>query len=589
MRGVLLLPGALLAGCAWFGGEEEPQAEADRRPKPKTVVEVTGVSGDLAENVKLFVSLASENCDAARWRVERLLDRVDAEASDAVRAYGFYSPAVDRELDRINDCWRLRVNIDKGEPVLIEDVQFALSGEANDDRAFDGLKERLPVKPGAVLNHAVYESAKSRVASLAAQRGYFDGKFTRSEFRVDAQARSATVEFAYDSGPRYSFGKFEVDQDVLNPELIERMYDSPAGGFYDASQLTTLNSQFSDTGYFGDVIVRPDRDGAANREVPVTVRLEPLPQHSFSAGVGYATDVGPRVRVGYENRRVNRRGHRWSARAEGSALAQDVQAEYGIPLEDPKDEWFTARAGYKLENSDNVENRSARIGVRQTKKRPWNWLETRYIDLTDDDFEVGDQRGHATLLVPGISWSRTEVDDRLDPSRGWRANLDVRGAVEPVLSDASLFRVHLTADWLRRFSWGGRVLTRGEAGALVSSDFDQMPPSQRFFAGGDLSVRGYSYRELGPRDSSSDAIGGRYVLTGSFEYEHPIKGAFSGAMFVDAGNVSDEPSFPEGFGVGVGLGVRWRSPVGPVRLDVAHPLNMSDDVVQIHFRLGPDL
>ncbi|MGI9331813.1 MAG: autotransporter assembly complex protein TamA [Gammaproteobacteria bacterium] len=590
-RGVGPLLIAALGGCAWFGGDEDASEQSGAKPEtgPKAVIEVTGVEGDLANNVELFVSIASENCDAPEWRVERLLKRVENEASDAVRAYGYYEPEIQYELDRVDECWHLRVAVEPGEPVRIDSVVLVFDGDASEDEAFEGLVDRLPIKTADVLNHASYEAAKRQIATLAADRGYFDGRFRTSEFRVDVPAHSASVVFEYDAGQRYDFGAFTIVQDALRPQLVERMFDSPEGQPYSAATLNLANRQLSDTGYFADVIVRPNREAASAHAVPVTVTLEPLPQHSFTAGAGYSTDVGPRVRLGYENRRLNKRGHRWSARAEASALMQDIQFEYGIPLRDPRVEWLTVLAGYEREDSDNVRNRAARLGLRQTKKRPRNWLETRFLDFNDDDFDVGDQRGRTTMLVPGISWSRTEVDNRLDAGRGWRVSFDMRGALDGALSDASLFRAHLTGDWLRRLPWSGRVLTRAEVGALATPDFAEMPPAQRFFAGGDLSVRGYGYRDLGPTDSSSDAIGGRYVLTGSFEYEHPIKGAFSGAAFVDAGNVSEDIGFPDGFGVGVGLGVRWRSPVGPVRMDIAHPLRLSDDAFQIHLRLGPDL
>jgi translocation and assembly module TamA len=179
------------------------------------------------------------------------------------------------------------------------------------------------------------------------------------------------------------------------------------------------------------------------------------------------------------------------------------------------------------------------------------------------------------------------ADNRLRPKRGWRASLDVQGAYSALLSDLSFIRIRAEGKWIAS-PGPGRFLTRTELGATETDDFGRLPAAYRFFAGGDQSVRGYAYESLGPENADGEVIGGRYLATGSLEYEHPVKGNWSAAIFADAGNALN--GLTGDVKTSLGVGVRWQSPVGPLRLDLAFPVRDSDaDLVRLHFSMGPEL
>lgn len=576
-----------MSGCSYLQKSDD-KTDLKDEDAPRIEVKIDGVEKSTAENIRAHLSLSQELCTAPNWRVARLFKRIEEEAGRALRALGYYSPKISKRLVQSSNCWEVTLEVKPGEPVLFNVISIKLQGDAEQDPDFIKLIRSLPLKAGEPANHGVYEQAKREINSLAAERGYFDGRFTTSELKVDPDRRNADVQIVYTSGRRYRFGNLKIKQDSLDPELVRAFFDYQPDTPYHSDTLLELNRSLSDSGYFSQVAVQPQTDQAGDYQIPVDVELSPKKPHRFSAGAGFSTDAGPRGQLGYENRRLNRHGHRLNAEISASLIERAVTTAYRVPLKDPRSEWLSFEAGARQEDTETSQTNSLNFGIGQTKKRRHGWLETRFLEISREDFEVGSQTGIATLLVPGISWNRSVADAGLRPGRGHRLFFELRGGAEALLSDTSFVRARLNAGWLRKLPWGGRVITRGEFGAMGVDEFNLLPPSQRFFTGGDNSVRGYEFQSLGPKDASGDVIGGNYLLVGSFEYEHPIVDKWSVAAFVDSGNAFSNTAKNDGFKTGIGVGARWISPIGPVRLDLAHPLD-DPTLIRLHFRLGPDL
>ena len=580
-----------LGGCSYLGwgsdGEDAAQAAA---PVPRVEVVIEGVDEERERNALAFLGLAEEPCDAPEWRIRRRFARSDNEIARALRAFGHYRTGVQKTLERGEACWIATFRIDPGPRVEVSEVDVEIDGAAQGDAAFDTLLGDLPLRAGEPLNHGDYEATKSRLTSLAAERGYRDARLTRQRLLVDVDAGTARAELTLESGPRYRLGELEIESEALDEGLVRRIVEYEPGNPYTADRVHAINRALNDSGYFASVDVRPEPDAAEDLTIPVRIQTRARKRHLYTAGAGFATDTGPRVRLGYENRRINRRGHRADVRLIGSPVESSLVARYRIPLARPQSEWlnFTARAAH--EDTDTFKSTSATLGVSATHLRG-KWLETKSLEYRREDFDVGATDDKSGFLLPGISYARTQSDGSLRPRKGWKLFGELRLAAEALLSDANLVYARVEADWLRALPWDGRIIVNSQLGALASNDFDALPPSLRFFAGGDNSVRGYDFESLGPEDDTGQVIGGRYLATASVEYEHPIKGAWSAAAFVDAGNAFDN-DFSQDVKVGVGVGVRWQSPVGPVRVDLAHPVNADegdDTTIRLHLRLGPDL
>ncbi|MCW8946252.1 MAG: autotransporter assembly complex protein TamA [Sedimenticola sp.] len=548
-------------------------------------IEFKGVSGELESNLRAGLSLTAESCDAPAWRVNRLFRRADSELDQAARALGYYRIQLEKKILFNPACWQASFDIQPGEPAHLVNVDIVIQGEAQGDASFGKLLKASPVKKGSQVHHGQYEALKGEIERVAAERGYFDGRFVRTELKVDPQKNQASITLHYDSGKRYRIGNMVVDQQTYDPELLERYIKIRAGDPYDSTALANTHRGLADSGYFQSVSVKPDFKGAQNGTIDVQVVLEPIKRLAYRIGIGAATDTGPRLSLGYERRRLNRLGHRLESKLVLSQVDSSIGLEYLIPVQQPHIDQISFRTGYRHLDTDSTISDTATIGVRAVGNRN-GWSETRYLDWISEESQIGTETTQATLLVPGISWAKTKADNRMLPRKGYRLSLELKGAEEALLSDVRFFQLQAAAKWIYPLG-AGRLLIRGDTGLTLTEDFEKLPASYRFFAGGDQSVRGYGYQALGPKNTDGTVVGGRYLLSGSVEYEYPIKDDWSAALFIDAGNAVD--GWNEELKRSAGVGLRWRSPVGPIRLDLAIPEDTSEDSFRIHFSMGADL
>jgi translocation and assembly module TamA len=296
-----------------------------------------------------------------------------------------------------------------------------------------------------------------------------------------------------------------------------------------------------------------------------------------------------RVRVAAcaNNRYVNPRGHRFEGALSVSSVISSLAVDYVIPGDDPGRESFSVGARLAHEDNDSSVSDSATLIARHTIESA-GWTQSRFIELLHETSEVGEEDTVATLLMPGVTFDRVQADDLFKTRRGYRVFAEGRAAADALLSTTDLLSFSARVKGIYRFGEGGRVTGRTDLGTLFLANIDDLPASLRFFAGGDNSVRGYAWKSLGPKDADGDVRGGKHLLTGSLEYEHPVFGDdwWAGA-FIDAGNAFDSSDFEVRYGYGGGA--RWYSPVGRLRLDLAFPDDREQDDWRIHFSLGADL
>jgi translocation and assembly module TamA len=550
-------------------------------------VEIVGVDGALADNVRAYLRLDEEPCDAPQWRVEQQYRAAPAQIREALQAYGYYEPAIETAMMRNDGCWHVELSIGTGEPVLLRRVEVALTGEAASDAAFTLARDAAGLASGGNLEHAAYEFLKRRWADLARERGYAEARFVTSRIDVYPDEHAADVELAFDSGVRYAFGRVELEQAVLTERLAGSYVTFREGEPYDASRLTEVYGELAASGFFRTIDVRPLAPDAATRTIPVEITLTSAARIQQSYGIGFSTDTGPRLRFGRNNRRYNERGHQFGINAQLSPVISEVTANYRLPLRGSRSEWLNFDTGFNREDTETAESKRIELGARRVHERRQDWTRTEMLSLRVEDFAVADQAGRSRLLLPGVDWTRIRADNEIRPQQGSRLSLELRAATDAVLSDTSLLQAIARGKWIWTLPRGRRLLVRGEVGATAKRDFDELPASVRFFAGGDNSVRGYEFRALGPVDAEGQVIGGSALATGSFELEQPLTRRWSMAFFVDSGNAFEGSRLDAR--TGAGLGARWQSPLGPIRLDVAHPFDDETTDWRLHVSLGPDL
>lgn len=579
---------ATLIVCPTGGAQGKRfKAHSENSGEPVKVA-VEGVRGEMLRNVLAYLSLEQQKShpNLTDGRIQRLHKKAFDEIRSALRPFGYYQAVVEGELTKKESVWLARYRIDPGDPVKIKQLDVVIKGSGAQDEHFVELLKNLPVQEGQILEDGLYEKAKKSLQNLAARRGYLDAVLVRHEVQVSTAENRAIVHLHLDSGPQYRFGDVSITHDLFHPTFLYRFVHIKKGQPFQLAALLRLQTSLSDSDYFQHVEVRADREMAEGLEVPVIVTLEPRKRNKYTAGVGYGTDTGMRGSLGWENRRINSWGHKMQSELRLSEIKKSFTTQYMVPLENPATEYLEYLAGWHKEDTETSESETSLLGVSHIHTRG-DWKETFYLNFQEERFNVGDQGGRSILLMPGISWKRIRADNRIFATRGNRVSLDLRGAHKSVVSDASFAQLRMKAKWIRGLWRSGRVILRGEGGTSMVETFSELPASVRFFAGGDQSIRGYEYNSLGPTDENGDVVGGKHLMVGSLEIEHQFYKKWSAAVFYDLGNAIDELTDP--YKKGVGGGIRWRSPVGQIRVDVALGLSKDHPSWRLHLTVGPDL
>ena len=550
-------------------------------------VSVTGLESEAKKNVQLMLSLSEEKCESPEWKIRGLFDKADEEISQALRALGYYHPVIKKSLAFNAKCWQADFTIDSGPQTIVADIAINLIGDARDDPEFQKLRNTLLAATGKPLRHDQYEKMKSRLESLALERGYLKASFPEKQLFIDKADNKAHIKLVFDAGKRMVFGDVIVEQDILNPEFVRKFITIKSGDFYSSEQLAKTHNALSKSGYFKSVEIRPDTANIDPKQVPVTVKLYPDKIHHYGFGVGFDTDIGPLLNASYKNRRLNRRGHFLNANIDLSPVLSTADVEYNVPLDNPASDFFSFGGGLKREDTDTYKSLSAKLSARLKHDFDSGWKQTLFIDSVYEDFTTGTTSNQVLLLVPGGSWLRSVSDNAMRPTRGHRLEFNLAGSYKNPISDVSFAQGSLSAVWMQPLPWSGKFIARTEQGATLVDQFDRLPTSYRFYAGGMNSIRGYAYKELGPKDNLGNVVGGKFLSVVSAEYEQSVLDDWGVAAFIDGGNAYNLDNIS--IKTGVGLGVRWYSPIGPVRLDFALPLSESDSSFQIHFAAGARL
>ncbi len=519
-------------------------------------------------------------------RIQRLHEQAANELIQMLAVYGYYKATIASTLTKADQQWQAHYQIDLGEQVTLSKVIVLLHGEALQDDDFQTLLNDFPLKPGDSFNHENYESAKKSLLRLAAERGYFDGELTEHKVEVDPDNNVANIYLAYNSGPRYVFSDIFFPDTVVHSDLLTRLNPIKKGDPYLASKILKLRTNLTNSGYFKSVAVTTLIDERSDGQVKLAITLDPEAKHRYTAGLGFGTDSGARTSIGWENRYLNKRGHRLNTEAQVSQIANSVAMDYKIPFWSDKISEVGFNSEFKDKDTDSSQSRSFTLGSYYLTER-WDWSEIGSLKLLHENFDVSQDDNTSVLLIPGIAWSKTWADNIIYTRRGGKLSLSLSGSSEALLSDTSFVQMVLRGKYIYSVTENGRLITRGTLGATEVTDFTKLPSSLRFFAGGDNSIRGFDFESLGPIGEDGQVNGGRYLAVGSVEYEHMLFGNWGAAIFSDFGNAVDNWRDP--FEYSVGVGVRWRSPIGLIRLDIAKGLSDPEDPFGIHFVIGPDL
>lgn len=550
---------------------------------------LNGLEDPLAANVRALLSIddaLARDPLPRPGRLRYLHRQADREIRTALEPFGYYNPELKLalHLEGPEAEWYADYRVNPGPRVLVGALRLKLEGEGAQDPVMQQVLEESGLRRDEPFQHQAYSALKSALQSRASERGYYDAVFTEARVLVDPDASLADIALVYDTGPRARIGQIHFDEVPVSEQLLRRYLPFGTGDPINTAQLVMLQRNLIDSNYFSDVEVRPLLPQREDGVVPVDIGLTPNARTLYQGGAGFGTDTGARLQIGTTRRWVNRRGHSLDSRLRLSQVKQAFNTSYQIPGEDPVTDRFALNIKLEDEQSDTIDARTYGIGGSWQKKLN-GWDRRLALDWQQEAWVFEGDEQESTLLLPSVRFSKTQADDRINTRRGYSLDIGLTAAAEPLLSDTNLIQLEFGGKRVDSLGERWRLLTRAELGLTLVDSVDDLPASMRFYAGGDTSVRGYDYQSLGPTGAGGDVLGGRYLVTGSVEVDYKIRDKWRVAAFLDTGNAFDD--IQADLKTGAGIGARWQSPVGPVRLDLAVPLD--DSGFRIHFSLGPDL
>ncbi len=553
-------------------------------------VTVTGVSELLYKNVlaRLTILLQKDNERLQASGVRRMHRQAEEDIRSALAPFGYYNPIIKSSLNKNGEVWNAQYDIDQGPPIVIDKIDLELAGAGINNAPLIAALGEFPLKNGDVLNQELYEKGKKKLINLAFVAGFLDASFSERSLRINSQANSASLRLVLDTGSQYLFGATNSVQQILKQDLLDRYLPYKTGEPYNPAKLFELQSILNQTNYFSKVAVRGQLDKAQNLAIPVEIDLA-APEHlnKYSFGLGYATDTGVRGKIDWDNRLFNTSGDKVNASLLLGERESTIAFLYRMPVSsDPRYHSLANSLAYQSKQWENTATQLFTASVAREYADPRFKLSTG-IELRDEIYDVGDTSGESTLLLPSLNVGVVFADDILNTRNGLQAAMGFLGGAKGVVSDASFLQATVNGKAIVSPFQDWRLIGRGSLGATLVDSIDSLPPSLRFYTGGDNTLRGYSYKSIGTRDASGEIIGGKYLVVGSIEVERIVYNQWSLATFWDGGTATDDLSL--NFKQGVGVGMRFRLPFGQIRFDVASAITEDGNPLHFHFMVGGDL
>lgn len=544
-------------------------------------ITVRGLDAVARDNLLLHLGTIDERLAVQAARLERTVEHA---LRDALEPLGYYGATF--QLEHANRT--VRISVQPGERVLFGEPRIVLDEPAASLRAIRDFIRAAPIRAGEPALHPVFDDFREELLRTCRRYGFFDAVYRHSQLRVDPAALRADAELELDCGTRYRFGETRISGSRVNDELLRALAPFAPDDTFDNALVTRFERALHDTGYFREIRLRVEP--GSDQRVAVAVLVEDLDKTRYEFGIGFSTDSSLRLRFNRDTPLLNARGHALRIESELAEPRQTVELRYRIPHHHPLDDYFEIVGGLRGTRVHDTVSLTMSAGARHVLTLDDDWTWTYGATVESERYTVGSAHERdVTYLLPGTSISRTRIDPGIDPLHGssWFAAVDFSDRW--LGSETDFVRLRARAKFLTALPDDNTTLLgRIELGSLFTGRFTATPASLRFAAGGDNSVRGFDFESLGPRDASGQLTGGRHLVVGSIEVSRRILPRWRIAAFTDAGNAFHDRD--DEFHQSVGAGVRWLSPVGQIRVDLAVPVHDSrKSGFRIHISMGPPL
>jgi translocation and assembly module TamA len=542
--------------------------------------------------------------DLGAAELSRLMVAAEGNARELLGTLGYFTPTLTLELHETPTAKAPRevtISVEPGELTRVSLVQIGFSGAIESNPAAEAQRDAIragwTLRPGQPFSQQAWDNAKTvGLRNLTAKR-YPTGSVATSRAEIDADRSEAKLGVTYQSGPAYRFGALQLHgSERYDADGARRIARVPTGTDYEQQKLLDAQQRLASSGYYDSVFLTLDTDGTDPQSAPVIAQLREAPLQKVVLGVGFTTDSGPRLSVDHIHNRMPLLGWRAVSKLSVDRKTQSLGTEWNAIPDDGGWRWFGSGL-LKSETSGSYNVDSGRL--RGGRSKAGDHIDFNYFLQYDSAKNRGlNAPPSASALSANWGWTGRYFDDAAAPTRGQGLALEL--GVGSTLTGEHLPFTRAYARWLGIVPLGtvrsddgaqarsGRIQLRAEGGAVLAKESAQIPSTLMYLTGGDTTVRGYSYRQIGTVRSDGQIIAGRYLAVGSVEWQRPFvyRGKITeweSAVFIDAGAVADKPGQLKAK-VGVGVGARWRSPVGPVQADLAYGVDTKQ--LRLHLRLG---
>ena len=600
----------------------------------------SGIGEPLQSNVLAHVETVQlgRQVRLAEKDLPEVIASAERRAREGLRPLGYYAPEVKGRIERVDDeTLRLTLDIRPGPPMRVADVQFNIVGEGRDVAALREWRSKWPLRVGAVLDQVTWEQEKTRAIDIAHASGFLAAGFREHALELDLLRNEATLILVLDTGPQYVFGDVDFGEHVLKPGVLESIARFAKGDRFSSRMLDRFRIDLWKTGYFSNVeIHESQRTDTSPPQVDLALTLVTEHKNAYQGSIGIGSDTGLRLQAQWNRHPVSRNGDRldlgigWQDQDDEFTL----RGNYRLPRPMRDREYWTADATIRVENIDleikrdpededflkiangNVADYHFRLGnlrVRNLKQGDQQWFGTAFIQ-----YLISNQSYNLFIPIPQLQSDYDFLlkfnDDVIsigydvDLVDVWGKAFDVEGRRDRAYffmsdksfgSDGNFKQAYISTRRIYRRGDRWKLLVRGEVGytdAMVDNltitipdvgdvglSVTHLPSFYRFKAGGSQSVRGYGFESL-----SNNDIGSNHIITASVEAEYRFLDKWSAAAFFDIGNAFNNWEDPD-LHKGIGVGIRWYSIAGPIRVDVAQALDFEGKPWRVHFTIGTPL
>ncbi|KVO89740.1 hypothetical protein WL35_05305 [Burkholderia ubonensis] len=511
--------------------------------------------------------------DVSDDQFDFLVTATPQQVRDLTATEGYFSPVVRTDVRTRDGKRSVQIAVDPGPQTVVSSVDLTFNGPvgSEDPKQEAATRFAFSLKTGEPFTQAGWDAAKGAALRQLQSRRYLGAKITASEARIDPRTQRATLAVTFDSGPTFTIGKVDVEGVRRYPEkIVTNVNPLSEGEIYDVQRITELQRQLQNTPYYASVAIDVGNDTEKPDQTPVHVKVSEYPYNSVRGGVGYATDTGPHIQGAYTY--LDTFGAAWPLTVSGrlDQIQQYGQVQLSMP---PGPRAWTNSVLASYTNTDVSDTRiySARVGVQRT--RTGQYIDYAYSLMFYQDRLKQNGAGPtmSRALVPQWAWTRRNVDDPLFPRSGNLIHAEAGFAIKNVLTDQTFIRGYARGQQYVPIGKRDLFVFRAELGGVFTSGSSTgVPASLLFRAGGSNSVRGYGYQSIGNSVAGS-VLPTKYLTTGTAEYQHWFNRDWGAATFFDVGTATDAWG-EKVFYKGVGVGARWRSPVGPINVDLAYGL-----------------